>query len=106
MALGYKSVSECQNAISSNEFTEWQAYNELEPFGNDRFPVYFGTIAATIANSSPNRKRNSKVLQWFDFFPPYGVSKHQTTDEQISIVEQLNMAFGGVDKRGEKASSA
>jgi hypothetical protein len=66
--------------------------------------MYFGTIAATIANV--NRARNSKALQWFDFFPPYGQAKHQTTAEQISIVELLNTAFGGIDRRGEKALNA
>ncbi len=104
MALGYKSVAECQEGVSSTEFAEWQAYDLIEPFGTDRFPVYFGTIAATIANTQ--RTKNSKAAQWFDFFPPYGGVKRQTVDEQIAVVELLNEAFGGIDKRGEKASSA
>lgn len=81
------------------------AYDLLEPFGADRFPKYFGTIAATVANTQRS-KRSDKAFQWRDFFPAYGTTKHQTTEEQISIVEALNLAFGGRDLRGEKASSA
>lgn len=102
MALGYKSVRECQEAISSTEFAEWQAYDLIAPFGADRFPEYFGTIAATIVNTQ--RAKGKKALQWFDFFPRYGETKHQTTAEQISIVELLNEAFGGVDLRQNKTT--
>jgi hypothetical protein len=104
LALGFKSVKECQETISSTEFAEWQAYDLIEPFGTNRFPMYFGTIAATIANTQ--RAKNSKVLQWYDFFPEYGETRRQTVAEQISIVEMLNTAFDGRDIRGEKAVSA
>lgn len=103
MALGFRSVHDCQNYISATEFAEWQAYDLLEPFGADRFPAYFGTIAATVANTQRS-KRSDKVFQWRDFFPAYGSSKHQTTAEQISIVEMLNEAFGGVDLRENKTT--
>jgi hypothetical protein len=100
LALGFHSVKECQEAISSTEFAEWQAYDLIEPFGTDRFPMFFGTIAATIANTQLTK--NSKAKQWYDFFPPYGGVKHQTVDEQIAVVEMLNSAFGGLDLRGNK----
>jgi hypothetical protein len=102
LALGFKSVRECQENVSSTEFAEWQAYDLIEPFGMDRFPAYFGTIAATIANV--NATKQSQTRQWYDFFPPYAFSKHQTTEEQISIVEMLNEAFGGIDLRGNKTT--
>lgn len=106
MALGYKSIRECQENVSSTEFAEWQAYDMLEPFGSDRQAAYFGTIAATIANTQRS-KQSDKVFQWHDFFPVFGqTAKHQTTEEQISIVEMLNLAFNGIDLRGNKALSA
>ena len=74
----------------------------LEPFGTDRFPMYFGTIAATIANTQITKKNQAR--QWYDFFAPYGYSKHQTTEEQISIVEILNEALGGKDLRADKTT--
>lgn len=68
--------------------------------------MFFGTIAATIANTQ-RAKSTDKVHQWYDFFPPFErVETHQTTEEQIQIVEMLNAAFGGVDLRDKKASSA
>lgn len=104
--MGHKSVEECQQHISAREFAEWQAYDRIEPFGVDRLPFYFGTIAATIANTQRS-KSTDKVYQWYDFFEPFErIETHQTVEEQIQIVEMLNAAFGGIDKRGEKASSA
>ena len=104
MALGFRSVKECQAVINSTEFAEWQAYDLVEPFGHDRFPAYFGTIAATIANTQRS-KSGDKVFQWYDFFPVFGSgAKHQTVDEQISIVELLNMAFDGKDERANKTT--
>lgn len=92
-------VEEAQQRISSSEFAEWRAYDLLEPFGWDRLGNYFGTIAATIANTQ-RTKASSKVWTWKDFFPkPYEEARHQTVDEQIAIVEILNEAFGGVDLR-------
>lgn len=71
----------------------------LEPFGDDQLGRYFGTLAATIANSA-RTKKSSRVWQWKDFFPPITEQKlPQTTEQQIAIVEQLNEAFGGKDLR-------
>lgn len=65
-------------------------------------PMYFGTIAATIANTQITKKHAAR--QWYDFFKPYGYSKHQSTEEQITIVEMLNAAFGGKDLRADKTT--
>lgn len=73
----------------------------LEPFGVDRFPEYFGTIAATIVNV---QRTKGKALHWYDFFPRYNHTPKQTVAEQISIVETLNEAFGGKDIRDMKTT--
>jgi hypothetical protein len=106
LALGYKSVAECQANVTSTEFAEWQAYDLIAPFGTDRLPAYFGTIAAAIYNTQ-RTKQSDKIWHWDDLFPVFGqTTRHQTVDEQISVVELLNLAFGGIDLRGNKALSA
>lgn len=105
MALGYQSVTQCQDNISSKEFAEWIAYSRLEPFGADLFQVYFGTVAAAITNTTRSKK-NDKIFQWHDFFQPLDFEEtHQTTEEQLAIVEMLNIAFGGNDLRANKNPS-
>lgn len=102
MALGFRSVRDCQEHINSSEFAEWLAYNQLEPFGADIQPVYAGTIAATVANTTRS-KSSDKIFKWSDFFPTLdSAEQHQSIEDQIAIVELLNEAFGGKDLRGEK----
>lgn len=66
--------------------------------------MYLGTVAATIANV--NRARSKKPYSWRDMLPSWDDRKGKTVEEQIATVEYLNMMFGGVDKRGDKASTA
>lgn len=46
------SVKHCQRVVDSAEFVEWQAYDRLEPFGEDRADLRAGIIASTLANST------------------------------------------------------
>lgn len=66
--------------------------------------MYLGTIAATIANV--NRAKTTKPYSWRDMLPHWSDRKGKTVEEQITIVEHLNVMFGGIDKRGDKASTA
>lgn len=105
MALGYHSIDACQEAISSHEFSEWIAYDQLEPIVPP-WHIYFGTLTAAIMNTMRSKK-SDKVWSYKDFYPDW--QEHdisQTVDEQLAIVEMLNEAFGGEDKRQEKATTA
>jgi len=99
------SVARAQEEISSYEFAEWQAYAELEPFGETRADMRAGTIAATIANTQ-RTKKHQKVWQWDDLIPQpeKRIREPQTMEQQLQIVEGLNAAFGGLDLRGNKNS--
>ena len=105
--MGYGSVAECQEHITSTEFAEWRAYDEIEPLSSGRREnIFYGTIVATLYNVQ-RKKRSDTVFHWHDFFPTIlETQKKQTVDEQIKIVEMLNMMYGGKDLRGNKPSSA
>jgi len=96
LALGHKSVSACQEAINSREFTGWLAYYSLEPFGYEMENLRFGTIASAIYNAA-NPKNHTKPQ---DFFKRY---KPQSLDQQLAFVAMLNEAFGGEDLRQDKS---
>lgn len=38
--------------IDSTEFTEWMAYDNIDPFGDQRADLRAGIVAATVANFS------------------------------------------------------
>lgn len=83
--------------MSSTEFTEWQAFAEIEPFGSIRDDQHFGTVVATLANIY--RKKGAKRIQWNDIFKLYEDRRPKEWQELLSIVEALNEAFGGLDLR-------
>lgn len=85
--------------MTASEFQDWKAFALLEPFGSLRDDHRFGTLAATIANIF--KKQSAARFKSRDFFPEYQ-PRRQEWQEQLIIVEMLNAAFGGKDKR-EKA---
>lgn len=60
------SVRRAQEEIDSAEFTEWMAYYQLEPFGEERADLRAAIIASTIANAFS--KKRSKPQ---DFMPQF-----------------------------------
>ena len=50
------SVREAQERIDSEEFTYWQAYNRLDPIGNERKDYHAALIAHTVASVHSKKK--------------------------------------------------
>lgn len=55
MKLGM-SVKRAQYEIDCNEFAEWMAFNELEPFGEEVESIRSGIVAATVARAAGAKK--------------------------------------------------
>ena len=56
--------------------------------------VYFGTICATIVNTTP-RKKGSKAMEWHDFFGKKPEKTEQTPGTMKMIAEAITKAMGG-----------
>ena len=81
--------------MGSDEFTEWMAFDRLEPFGSLVDDFRTGTIAAQIWNAS----RQSKDDPWYgpaDFAPAYQAMKARfeqpvqdnlTDDEHSALID-------------------
>jgi hypothetical protein len=67
------SVRRAQAEISGNEFAEWIAYIELEPFGEERGDLRSAIIASTIANAF--RKKGARLFKPEDFMPDFDGSR-------------------------------
>lgn len=87
--------------MSAREFGEWMAFYRLEPFGEDRADLRMGILAALTANIARDEKRRRDPYEVDDFMPKFDrVEKEaQPWQEQLALVEMLNAAFGGEDKR-------
>jgi len=70
--LGIIDVDWLLDNISSVRLTEWMAYYQLEPFGQDRDAINTGIIASTMANI--HRSKGQKTYTPTDFVPEFGKS--------------------------------
>ena len=55
------SVKQCQREIDSNEFSEWMAYDEISPIGDERLDILAADVRYSIACSVCSN------MQWADF---------------------------------------
>lgn len=94
-------VAELLSRISSRELTEWMALDAIEPVGDRRLDVLAAIQMALIANINRDRKKRKKPYSAEDFMPQW--DKPETAEgngaRMLSVVEMLNMAFNGEDKR-------
>ena len=98
-------VEELLARISSRELSEWLAYAGLEPFGPERADLRSGIVAATVANVHRDPKKRRKPYTSADFMPRFRLEQGadgQDWPQQLALVEQLNVAFGGKDLRSER----
>lgn len=84
--------------MSALEFSEWLAYYQLEPFGDERADLRMAILASLIANANRDKKKRKKAFDPKDFIPQFG-KEAQTPEQQLTIVEMLNAMFGGTDNR-------
>lgn len=93
------SIKQAQQAIDSREFTEWQAYSQLEPWGEGRGDLRAGIIASTMANLW--RGADSPAFTPQDFMPQFDRLTQETVDsdaliaQQQQLLESLTRAAGG-----------
>ena len=78
--------------INSRELTEWIAYWQIEPWGEERADYRSGMIASVIANV--NRGKGGRRYKPQDFMPKFGLSKKQKpVKEMRNIFLQASSAF-------------
>lgn len=93
-------VAELLQRISSRELTEWMALAEIEPFGEERADWRAAMIAATFANTLRGEREPYPVSDFLlDFEDKAEREDDETWKAHLAMVEMLNVALGGEDKR-------
>lgn len=104
LALGGRTVDEWQEAMSSQEFSEWMVYAGSNPFGEGRMDWRFGMLASVMASGLSGKEFGVE-----EFMPQFGTEDRRrgTGDDGeeraarlLERVEWLNAVFGGEDRRG------
>jgi len=73
--------------MSSRTLTEWMAYHNLEPFGDELLDIHLANITATLANS--NRAKGSAAVQPKEF----RLWKEIKTFDAQAFFDNLKAAF-------------
>ena len=71
------SVKRAQREIDSQEFAEWMAYSNWEPFGPEREDQRAGMIAALTANVNRDPAKRPEPYDVEDFFPRYDTAERK-----------------------------
>ncbi len=93
------SVARTKREISSPEFVRWQAYYELEPFGEERADLRAGIVASTIVNVQ--RGKGQRAVKATDFMPEFGKkAKQKMTRKQMAFkADQYRQRYEAFLKR-------
>lgn len=84
--------------IPSRLLSEWMAFAQLEPFGEERADLRAGIVASTVANVY--RAKDERPLSAQDFMPKFDQpDPAEDWERLLRKVEMLNAAFGGKDLR-------
>lgn len=67
LALGFPHPRYLRDCLTSQDITDWLAYEALEPFGASREDVRSGLMVSMYYNA--HRKNGSPTKAWYDFFP-------------------------------------
>jgi len=84
--------------MSSRSLSEWMAFAQLEPFGDEWRQT--GLITSVIAETHRDPEQRSQPFTPEDFMPRYESAEEQMDwQDQLALVEMMNVAFGGKDLR-------
>ena len=87
-------MAELLERVSARELSEWMAYAQMEPFGEERADLRAAIVAMTVANVNRGKGRAAKVE---DFMPKF--DREPDGDQMKFTAERLNAMFGGRDLR-------
>ena len=73
---------------NSRQYSEWRAYYEVEPWGEERADLRSAIIACTIANVN---RAKGKAFKPSDFMPEFNkpIKERQTQAEMIAVMTQF-----------------
>lgn len=90
------SVGQAQARIGSAEFTDWLAYYQLEPFGEERADLRHAVLCALVANIFRGKGRRAKLT---DFMPRFDEEpRPQSLADMRAVMERFTAAHNAACK--------
>lgn len=102
LALGYAHPDHLLRELTSWQITEWLAYYQIEPWGEERGDLRAGIVASVTANANRDPKHRKRPYTPQDFMPTWDPPEPASVDNMIRMVEMMNAALGGEDRRKKR----
>lgn len=83
-------MAELQERMGSAEFSEWAAFMNTEPLGEERGDMQAATICSIIANANRDTSKRSEPFQPIDFLPRYWEEREA---QQPAMTGEQTLAF-------------
>lgn len=92
-----------QRRMSSAEFSEWMAYAQIEPFGEERADLRMAILATIIANANRDPKLRPEPFEVSDFMPNFEKPEMMSKEDALMAIDAamtlLVQTTGGKDLR-------
>lgn len=85
--MGEPDVDAMLGRMTSRQVAEWMAYNQIEPFGEERADLRAGIVASTIANVNRGKGQPMKPA---DFMPKFD---RRETDQDPNLMKAMFQRF-------------
>ncbi len=94
-------VAELGERMSSLEFSEWMAYYQIEPFGEERADFRQAMTTSAVHNSIQAQAKHPKWTKPGDFMPFSDAVEPKKPDEPLApdVLKDKLLAFTGSGKR-------
>ncbi len=94
-------VAELGERMSSHEFSEWMAYSQIEPFGEERADFRQAMTTSAVHNSIQAQAKHPKWTKPGDFMPFSEAAQPKTTEGPLApdVLKDKLLAFTGGGKR-------
>lgn len=87
--------------VDSREFSEWMAFDQLDPIGAEREDLRMGILASTIVKSQHAKAEVCPI----DFMPDFDGTRHGKRNRRQTVEEMQQrcmLASGGKRTKGRK----
>ncbi len=97
--LGVENATAMRRRMPAKLFVEWTAYEELEPFGEERADLRVALLLQLLTNIYRDRKRWPSEFQLGQFMPHVGDSgppppkRTQTVKQTFDVLKAIAMAY-------------
>ena len=92
------------DGLSSNQLSEWEAYDRLDPIGTWRDDFRMAYLSSLITNLtiSVHGKKGAKTTNPIDFLPEWGGQREdKVVESSKSLPEQIKEVFGAIAKKNK-----